>query len=432
MQDVSLMRWKPRWEEVPEGQELPTLRKWAWIADEDGAEMSDGTPASGGPEGHAGLHDELRAGIRALCQTFDDEYWRKVDREHTYPSAFVDALTEAGWLSVLIPSEFGGGGLGIVEACIVLEEINRSGGNAAACHAQMYTMGALLRHGTEAQKAEYLPKIASGDLRLQAFGVTEPDAGSDSTSISTFARREGDTYVINGRKVWTSRVQHSDLMLLLARTTPIADVQRRGDGLSLFLIDLRDLEGMTVRPIETMVNHETNEVTFDDVVVPVSTLVGTEGRGFKHVLDGMNAERILIASESIGDAHWFIARASAYASQREVFGRPIGANQGVAFPLARSYAHLRAAEAIRDEAASKFDRAEAVGTDANLAKFLASEAAWEAANAAMTTFGGYGMAVEYDIERKFRESRLYLVAPVSNNLVLAHLATHALGLPKSY
>jgi acyl-CoA dehydrogenase len=394
--------------------------------------MSEGTPASTDAENEPGVREELRAGIRALCQTFDDEYWRQVDREHTYPSKFVDALTEAGWLSVLIPTEFGGGGLGVAEACTVIEEINRSGGNSAACHAQMYIMGAVLRHGTPEQKAEYLPKIAAGELRLQAFGVTEPDAGSDSTRISTFARREGDTYVINGRKVWTSRVQHSDLMLLLARTTPLADVERRGDGLSLFLIDLRDLKGVTVRPIETMVNHETNEVTFDDVVVPASSLVGTEGRGFRHVLDGMNAERIMIASASIGDAHWFITRASAYASTREVFGRPIGMNQGVAFPLATSYAHLRAAEAIRDGAAAKFDRAEPVGTEANLAKYLASEVAWEAANAAMTTFGGYGMAVEYDVERKFREARLYLVAPVSNNLVLAHLATHALGLPKSY
>jgi acyl-CoA dehydrogenase len=377
-------------------------------------------------------HDEIREAVRALCSRFDDPYWRAVDGERRYPEEFVTALTEAGWLSILIPEEFGGGGLGFTEGCIVLEEINRSGGNSAACHAQMYTMGAVLRHGSPEQKARYLPEIAAGRLRLQAFAVTEPDAGSDSTSISTFARREGDTYVVNGRKVWTSRVQHSDLMILLARTTPRGQEEKRTDGLSTFLIDLRETKGITVNPIETMVNHETNEVIFDDVVIPADSLLGVEGKGFRHILDGMNAERMLLASESIGDARWFLERATTYANERVVFGRPIGQNQGVAFPLARAYAHTEAAALARDHAVALVDRGEPCGTEANLAKLLSSEAAWEAANAAMDTFGGYGMAVEYDIERKFREARLFLVAPVANNLVLAHLATHALGLPKSY
>lgn len=377
-------------------------------------------------------HDEIREAVADLCSRFPDPYWREVDGQKRYPQEFVEALTEAGWLSVLIPEEYGGGGLGFTEGCIVLEEINRSGANSAACHAQMYTMGALLRHGSPEQKARYLPEIAAGRLRLQAFAVTEPDAGSDSTAISTFARREGDTYVVNGRKVWTSRALQSDLMILLARTTPKGQEEKRTDGLSTFLIDMRAVDGITINPIETMVNHATNEVIFDDVVIPADALLGVEGKGFRHILDGMNAERMLLASESIGDARWFLERATRYANERVVFGRPIGQNQGVAFPLARAYAHTQAAALARDHAVALVDRGEPCGTEANLAKLLSSEAAWEAANAAMDTFGGYGMAVEYDIERKFREARLFLVAPVANNLVLAHLATHSLGLPKSY
>jgi acyl-CoA dehydrogenase len=377
-------------------------------------------------------HEELRSAVRALCARFDDTYWRQVDLDKRYPDEFVAALTEAGWLSILIPTEYGGGGLGFTEACLVLEELNASGANSAACHAQMYTMGSVLRHGSAAQKEMYLPEIAAGRLRLQAFAVTEPEAGSDSTSISTFARREGDTYVVNGRKVWTSRVQHSDLMLLLARTTPKADVKKRTDGLSMFLIDIRDIRGMTVNPIETMVNHETNEVIFEDMIIPASSLVGEEGRGFRYILDGMNAERILLASESVGDARWFLERASRYANERIVFDRPIGQNQGVAFPLAKAYANMLAAGLVRDKAAAEIDAGGSGGTEANIAKYLASEAAWEAANATMNTYGGYGMAVEYDIERKFREARLFLVAPIANNLVLSHIATHVLGLPKSY
>jgi acyl-CoA dehydrogenase len=377
-------------------------------------------------------HEELRSAVRALCSRFDDTYWRQVDIDRRYPDEFVAALTDAGWLSILIPTEYGGGGLGFTEACLVLEELNASGANSAACHAQMYTMGAVLRHGSVEQKEMYLPEIAAGRLRLQAFAVTEPEAGSDSTSITTFARREGDTYVVNGRKVWTSRVQHSDLMLLLARTTPKAEVTKRTDGLSMFLIDIRDIKGMTVNPIETMVNHETNEVIFDDVVIPASSLVGEEGRGFRYILDGMNAERILLASESVGDARWFLERASRYANERIVFDRPIGQNQGVAFPLAKAYANMLAAALVRDKAAAEIDAGGSGGTEANIAKYLASEAAWEAANATMNTYGGYGMAVEYDIERKFREARLFLVAPIANNLVLSHIATHVLGLPKSY
>lgn len=371
----------------------------------------------------------LRAGVRELALSFDQPYWRACDAARAYPEEFVRALTEAGWLSVLIPEEFGGGGLGLTEASVIMEEINSTGASTSACHAQMYTMGAVLRHGTAEQKQEYLPQIAAGGLRLQAFAVTEPDAGSDTTRISTFARRTGDGYVVNGRKMWISRMQHTDLMLLLARTTPRDQVERRTDGLSLFLVDLREA-GSSVRyePIDTMVNHETNAVFIDDLELPASALVGTEGKGFRHVLDGMNAERILLASESIGDARWFLEKASAYAREREVFGRPIGDNQGVSFPLARAYANMRAAGLVRDAAAQSFDAGEPTGTDANIAKLLSSEAAWEAANAAMTTFGGYGMAVEYDVERKFRESRLYLVAPVSNNLILDHVAGHVLGL----
>lgn len=371
----------------------------------------------------------LRSGVRELALSFDPSYWRKCDAGRQYPEAFVQALTEAGWLSVLIPEEYGGGGLGVTEASAIMEEINSTGASTSACHAQMYTMGAVLRHGSVEQKEKYLPQIAAGALRLQAFAVTEPDAGSDTTAISTFARRTDGGYVVNGRKMWISRMQHTDLVLLLARTTPREEVERRTDGLSLFLVDLREA-GSSVRfePIETMVNHETNAVFIDDLELAADTLVGVEGQGFRHVLDGMNAERILLASESIGDARWFLDKASAYAREREVFGRPIGDNQGVSFPLARAYANMRAAALVRDSAARLFDDGEPAGTDANIAKLLASEAAWEAANATMTTFGGYGMAVEYDIERKFRESRLYLVAPVSNNLILNHVAGHVLGL----
>ncbi|WP_347057772.1 acyl-CoA dehydrogenase family protein [Blastococcus sp. HT6-30] len=372
---------------------------------------------------------DLRAGVRDLASSFPAEYWRRCDAAREYPEEFVRALTEAGWLSVLIPEEYGGGGLGLVEASVIMEEINSTGASTSACHAQMYTMGAVLRHGSEAQKRTYLPDIAAGKLRLQAFAITEPDAGSDTTRITTFARRTPEGYVVNGRKMWISRVQHSDLMLLLARTTPREEVAKRTDGLSLFLVDLREA-GSSVRaePIDTMVNHETNAVFIDDLELSADALVGEEGQGFRHVLSGMNAERILLASESIGDARWFLDTASAYARDRVVFGKPIGDNQGVSFPLARAWADMRAASLVRDRAAELFDGGETGGTDANVAKLLASEAAWAAGNAAMTTLGGYGMAAEYDVERKFRESRLYLVAPVSNNLILQHVAGHVLGL----
>jgi acyl-CoA dehydrogenase len=374
-----------------------------------------------------------RDGVRAVCARFPESYWQQVDAEKHYPDEFVRALTEGGWLSVLIPTEYGGAGLGIVEACIVLEEINASGGNAAVCHAQMYIMGALLRHGSEAQKRRYLPEIAAGRLRLQSMAVTEPEAGSDTSRITTFARKDGKGYVVNGQKVFTSRVQHSDLLLLLARTSRPQDVARRTDGMSLFLVDLRDAgSSIEVRPIETMVNHETNALFISDLRLPSDALVGEEGAGFRHVLDGLNAERILIASQSVGDARWFVDRCVAYAGERVVFGRPIGVNQGVQFPIARAFMHARAAALLRWQAASLFDAGKACGAEANMAKLLASEAAWEAADVAMTTFGGSGMAVEVGIERKFREARLYLVAPVTNNLVTAYVAEHVLGLPRSY
>jgi acyl-CoA dehydrogenase len=374
-----------------------------------------------------------RDGVRAVCGKFPESYWRQVDAEKRYPDEFVRALTDGGWLSVLIPTEYGGAGLGMVEACIVLEEINASGGNAAVCHAQMYTMGALLRHGSEAQKRRYLPEIAAGRLRLQSMAVTEPEAGSDTSRITTFARRDGDDYVVNGQKVFTSRVQHSDLLLLLARTTRMEDVPRKTDGMSLFLVDLREAgSSIDVRPIETMINHETNALFISDLRLPSDALVGEEGAGFRQVLDGLNAERILIASQSVGDARWFVDRCVAYAGERVVFGRPIGANQGVQFPIARAFMHARAAALVRWQAASLFDVGKACGAEANMAKLLASEAAWEAADVAMTTFGGSGMAVEVGIERKFREARLYLVAPVTNNLVTAYVAEHVLGLPRSY
>jgi acyl-CoA dehydrogenase len=374
-----------------------------------------------------------RDGVRAVCAKFPESYWRQVDGEKRYPDEFVRALTDGGWLSVLIPTEYGGAGLGIVEACIVLEEINASGGNAAVCHAQMYTMGALLRHGSEAQKRRYLPEIAAGRLRLQSMAVTESEAGSDTSRITTFARKDGRGYVVNGQKVFTSRVQHSDLLLLLARTSRAEDVARKTDGMSLFLVDLREAgSSIEVRPIETMVNHETNALFITDLRLPADALVGEEGSGFRQVLDGLNAERILIASESLGDARWFVDRSVAYAGERVVFGRAIGANQGVQFPIARAFMHARAAGLLRWQAASLFDAGKPCGAEANMAKLLASEAAWEAADVAMTTFGGSGMAVEVGIERKFREARLYLVAPVTNNLVTAYVAEHVLGLPRSY
>ena len=374
-----------------------------------------------------------REGVRAACGRFPEAYWQKLDAERRYPEEFVQALTRGGWLSVLIPAEYGGAGLGLVEACLVLEEINAGGGSAAACHAQMYTMAALLRHGSEALKRRYLPEIAAGRLRLQSMAVTEPDAGSDLLRITTFARPEGDGYLVNGQKVFTSRVQHSDLLLLLARTRRVEEVARRTDGLSLFLVDLRDAgASIAVRPIDTMVNHETNSLFITDLRLPAEALVGAEGAGFRQVLDGLNAERILIASESVGDARWFIERSVAYARDRVVFGRPIGANQGVQFPIARASMHAEAASLMRWKAATLFDAGRACGAEANTAKLLASEAAWEAAEVAMTTHGGAGMAVETGIERKFREARLYLVAPVTNSLVTAYVAEHVLGLPRSY
>ena len=378
-------------------------------------------------------HGEIRAAVRELCGRFPEAYWRELDQAHRYPVEFVQAMTDSGWLAVLIPQEYGGAGLGTTEAAIVLEEVNRCGGNAAACHAQMYTMGTLLRHGSEGQKRRWLPPIADGRLRLQSFAVTEPDAGSDTTQISTFAERVGDRYRIRGRKVFISRVQHSDLLLLLCRTTRAEEVQRRTEGLSVLLIDLREAgDRLQVRPIRTMVNHETNELLFDDLEVSVENRIGEEGRGFRYILSGLNAERILVASESLGDGLFFVERASRYATARIVFGRPIAQNQGVQFPIARAYTNLRAARLMRDHAARLFDEGADAGAEANMAKYLASEAAWEAANAAMTTFGGYGLAVEYDIERKFREARLLMVAPVSNNLVLAYVGEHVLGMPRSY
>ncbi len=378
-------------------------------------------------------HEDIRSSVRELCSRFPGPYWRECDEARRYPEAFVEALTEAGWLACLIPAQYGGSGLGMLEASIVLEEINRSGANAAACHAQMYTMGALLRHGSEEQKQRYLPDLASGRLRLQSFGVTEPDAGSDTTRISTFAERRGDRYLVRGRKVFTSRVQHSDLLMLLARTTPADRVRRKSDGLSVLLVDLRTGgEGIRVNPIHTMVNHETNEVVLDGLEVPVENRIGDEGSGFRYILSGMNAERILIASESLGDGLYFVDRSTDYARERVVFNRPIGQNQGIQFPIAKAYMAIEAARLMRDHAARTFDAGEAAGAEANMAKYLASEASWEAANAAMTTFGGYGFAIEYDIERKFREARLPIVAPVSNNLILSYVGEHVLGLPRSY
>jgi acyl-CoA dehydrogenase len=377
---------------------------------------------------------EIREPVRALCGRYTGEYWRKLDEAREYPEEFVAALTKAGWLAALIPADYGGAGLGITEASVILEEINRTGGNSAACHAQMYIMGTILRHGSEDQKRRYLPRIATGKLRLQAFGVTEPTTGTDTTKLKTTAVRKGDRYIVNGQKVWTSRVQHSDLMLLLARTTPLADVKRKGDGLSVFLVELGAAvgKGMSVRPIRNMMNHETNEVFFDNLEVPTGNLVGEEGKGFRYILDGMNAERILIAAECIGDGYWFLEKAIAYAKERVVFDRPIGQNQGIQFPLAKSYVAVEAANLMRYRAAELFDRGEPCGAEANMAKLLAADASWEAANAAVQTHGGFGFAAEYDIERKFRETRLYQVAPISTNLILSYVAEHVLGLPRSF
>jgi acyl-CoA dehydrogenase len=379
-------------------------------------------------------HPEIREAVRKLCEGFPGEYWRALDRERAYPTAFVQALTQAGFLSVLIPEEYGGSGLGLGAATAVLEEIHRSGCNGGACHAQMYTMGTILRHGSAEQKARYLPKIASGELRLQAFGVTEPTAGTDTTRISTFARREGDKYVVNGQKIWISRAEHSDLMVLLCRTTSREEAKKPSDGMSVLLVDMRDAvgKGLTIRPIRTMLNHATTELFFDNLEVPAENLIGQEGQGFRYIIDGMNAERILIASDCIGDGRFFIDRASAYAGEREVFGRPIGQNQGVQFPIARAYVQLSAAALMVEKAAAMFDAGEPCGTEANMAKMLASEASWAAADMCIQTHGGFGFAEEYDIERKFRETRLYQVAPISTNLILSHVATHVLGLPKSF
>jgi alkylation response protein AidB-like acyl-CoA dehydrogenase len=380
------------------------------------------------------LHGDLRRGVRQLCTDFPDEYWRRMDKEEAYPTKFVTAMTQAGYLAALIPEEYGGVGTGVTEASIILEEVHRSGGNAAACHAQMYIMGTLLRHGSPEQKAFYLPRIASGELRLQAFGVTEPDAGTDTTSIRTTATREGDAYVVRGQKIWTSRALYSDLMLLLARTTPKDQVKKKTEGLSVFLIDLKSAVGkeVTIEPIETMLNHQTTQVFFDDLRIPVDSLIGEEGKGFRYILDGMNAERILIAAECIGDGYWFTERATNYANEREVFGRPIGQNQGIQFPIAQAYIHIRAADLMRNEAARLFDAGEDCGAEANMAKLLAADASWEAANTTMQTYGGFGFAREYDVERKFRETRLYQVAPVSTNMVLSYIAQHILGLPRSF
>jgi len=383
---------------------------------------------------HAGAHEELRHSVREVCARFPDEYWRELDVERRYPEEFVGAMTEAGYLAALIPEQYGGMGLDLSGACAILEEVNRSGANAGPAHAQMYTMGTLLRHGSERQKSEYLPRIASGELRLQAFAVTEPEAGTDTTSIRTSATREGDRYVVNGRKIYISRVEHSDLMVLLARTTPVELVEKRTKGLSVFLVDLRVARGsgLTVKPRRVMMNNATNELVFENVQVPAENLIGEEGEGFRYVLDGMNAERILIAAECIGDGRFFVEKASARAKEREVFGRPIGQNQGVQFPVARAYAHVEAASLMVERAASLFDSGEPCGAEANLAKLLAADASWEAANVAVQTFGGYGFDAEYGIERKFRETRLYQVAPISTNLILSHLAEHVLGLPRSF
>jgi acyl-CoA dehydrogenase len=375
----------------------------------------------------------IREEVRRLCQDFPDTYWQDVDKHEKYPQEFVDALTSSGYLAALIPEEYGGAGLGITEASIILEEINRSGGNGAVCHAQMYTMGTLLRHGSDEQKRRYLPAIAEGKLRLQAFAVTEPNAGSETTRIETRAVRKGDRYVVTGQKIFISRARYSDLMLLLARTTPYEELKDKTQGLSVFLVDMREVKkGLEIQPLDIMVNHHTTTCFFDNMEIPVESLLGEEGKGFRYIIDGWNAERILVASESIGDGRWFTERASKYATNRIVFGKPIGTNQGIQFPIAKAYAHIEAADLMRFNAAAKFDRGEKCGAEANMAKLLASEAAWEAADVCMSTYGGYGFARDYDVERKFRETRLLVAAPVSNNMVLAFLGQNVLGMPKSY
>jgi acyl-CoA dehydrogenase len=379
-------------------------------------------------------HQEMRDALRALCGSFDSAYWQKVDHERGYPEAFVNALTDAGWLAALIPADYGGSGLGLAEASVIMEEINFAGGNAGSCHGQMYNMGTLLRHGSEAQKRQYLPKIATGELRLQTMAVTEPTTGTDTTQLKTTAVRKGDRYVVNGQKVWISRIQHSDLMILLARTTPLAEVKKKSEGMSIFIVDLKQAmgKGMTVRPILNMVNHETNEVFFDNLEIPAENLIGEEGRGFKYILDGLNAERTLIAAECIGDAWWFIDRARRYASDRQVFGRAIGQNQGIQFPIADNYIETEAANLMRFKACALFDDGQPCGAEANMAKYLAAKASWEAANTCLQTHGGFGFACEYDVERKFRETRLYQVAPISTNLIYSYVAEHLLGLPRSF
>ena len=379
-------------------------------------------------------YQDIRDAVRALCAEFPDEYHRKIDEQRAYPEAFVDALTAAGWLAALIPQSYGGSGLGLAEASVIMEEINRCGGNSGACHGQMYNMGTLLRHGSEAQKRQYLPKIASGELRLQSMGVTEPTTGTDTTKIKTTAVRKGDTYVVNGQKVWISRVQHSDLMILLARTTPLAEVKKKSEGMSIFLVDLHQAigNGLTVQPIANMVNHETNELFIENLEIPADHLIGEEGQGFRYILDGLNAERTLIAAECIGDGKWFIDRVTGYVKDRVVFGRPIGQNQGVQFPIAESHIEVEAADLMRWRACELFDARQPCGAEANMAKYLAAKASWEAANACLQFHGGFGFANEYDVERKFRETRLYQVAPISTNLILAYVAEHLLGLPRSF
>ena len=379
-------------------------------------------------------YQDIRDAVRALCAEFPNEYHRKIDEARGYPEAFVDALTQAGWLAAMIPHEYGGSGLGLTEASVVMEEINRSGGNSGACHGQMYNMGTLLRHGSEKQKQLYLPKIATGEWRLQSMGVTEPSTGTDTTKIKTTAVKKDGRYVINGQKVWISRVQHSDWMILLARTTPLAEVKKKSEGMSIFMVDLRQAEksGMTVRPIPNMVNHETNELFFENLEIPEENLIGEEGQGFKYILDGLNAERTLIAAECIGDGYWFIDRVTKYVSERVVFGRPIGQNQGVQFPIAEAYIEIEAANLMRYQACELFDARQPCGAQANMAKYLAAKASWEAANACIQFHGGFGFANEYDVERKFRETRLYQVAPISTNLILSYVAEHELGLPRSF
>jgi acyl-CoA dehydrogenase len=382
----------------------------------------------------ADTYQDIRDAVRDLCAQFPAEYFRQIDDERGYPEKFVTALTEAGWMAALIPQEYGGSGLGLLEASVIMEEINRCGGNSGACHGQMYNMGTLLRHGSQAQKDFYLPKIAKGELRLQSMGVTEPTTGTDTTKIKTVAVKKGDRYVVNGQKVWISRIQHSDLMILLARTTPLAEVTKKSEGMSIFIVDLRDAigNGLTVRPIRNMVNHETNELFFENLEIPAENLIGEEGKGFKYILDGLNAERALIAAECIGDGYWFIDKVTKYVNERIVFGRPIGQNQGVQFPIAKAYVNLEAANLMRYKACQLFDSGLACGAEANMAKMLAADASWEAANACLQFHGGFGFASEYDVERKFRETRLYQVAPISTNLILSYVAEHVLGMPRSF